>query len=232
MLSKNKVRALKALLGICFSGISLVSAGELCVVTYETAISKGKLAVDWYIKRSGKNTGSDYYADICAYYGSCIFGDAIKDNSIYEYINSSYTRTAPIITSDIDKNSCGILPLHLYLHNKKANQLKLGTDAADANSSKGGHFRNAIDDAYMTGSLHVQAYRASKNNKYLDFCAEYIVRYINTLQQSNGLFWHRNVSKQYWGRGNGWMAAGSAELIQILPENHKNYNEVITGFKK
>jgi rhamnogalacturonyl hydrolase YesR len=30
----------------------------------------------------------------------------------------------------------------------------------------------------------------------------------------------------------GWAAAGNAELIQILPKEHKNYDEVVTGFKK
>jgi rhamnogalacturonyl hydrolase YesR len=225
-------KTLQFLKVICFSEIVLASATEPADEVYRAAIDKGKLAVDWYTKRSGKKTSSDYYADICAYYGSCIFGDAIEDNSIYEYINSRYKRTNPINTGDIDQNSCGILPLHLYLHNKNTKQLKLGTDAADANIKKGGHFRNAIDDTYMTGSLLVQAYRATKNNRYLDFCADYMVKYINALQQSNGLYWHRNVSKQFWGRGNGWAAAGNAELIQIIPKGHKRYNEVITGFKK
>jgi rhamnogalacturonyl hydrolase YesR len=88
-------------------------------------------------------------------------------------------------------------------------QLKLGTDAADTNIKKGGHFRSAIDDMYMTGSLHVQAYRATKDKTYLDFCADYSVRYINTLQQKNGLYQHgANRSQHYWGRGNGWLGSG------------------------
>jgi rhamnogalacturonyl hydrolase YesR len=200
---------------------------------YKAAVEKGKRAVDFFTKSSGKSTGSDYYADICAFYASCIFGDAIGDKSIYEYINSKYTRTTAISTGDIDKNSCGILPLHLYVHNKNTQHLHLGKAAADGNIAKGGHYRGAVDDMYMTGSLIVQAYRATNDKKYLDFCAGYIVKYMDALQQSDGLFQHgANGSTQYWGRGNGWAAAGTAELVQILPEDHALYDKVITGYKK
>lgn len=192
----------------------------------------GNRAVEFYTQSSGKTPHSDYYADICAFYGACIFGDAIGDTSIYHGINRRYNRTIPIHTTDIDQNSCGILPLHLYLHNRNEQQLKLGTDAADSNMVKGGHFRNAIDDVYMTGSLLVQAYRATNDKKYLDFCADYSVRYINALQQSNGLYQHgANGSPQPWGRGNGWAAAGNAELLQVLPKDHENYEVVVSAFK-
>ncbi|MBN1603273.1 MAG: glycoside hydrolase family 88 protein [Chitinispirillaceae bacterium] len=232
---RKKLRSLQYLIIICSTGIAAATTLNSFKEdeVYKAAIDKGNQASDWFTKRSGKTTSSDYYADICAYYGSCIFGDATENSKIYEYINGRYTRTNPIITTDIDKNSCGILPLHLYLHNGKTQHLKLGTDAADVNISKDGHFRSAIDDMYMTGSLHVQAYRATKDKKYLDFCANYIVRYSNALQQSNGLYQHgANKSKQYWGRGNGWAAAGTAELLEILPKEHVKYNEVVNGFKK
>ncbi len=211
-----------------FSISSAQSNGDILV----SATEKGNLVADYWVNKSGASTGSDYYADICSFYGACIFGEANKDSSYLEEINSRYTRTSPILTDNIDHNSCGILPLHLYLYSGNSNHLKLGTDAADANIQADGHFRNASDDTYMTGSLLVQAYRATEDDKYLDFCADYIVRYINSLQQSNGLYQHgANGSKQYWGRGNGWASAASAELLQVIPEDHEKYDEVVTGFK-
>jgi unsaturated rhamnogalacturonyl hydrolase len=187
----------------------------------------------FWVKNSGANTGSDYYADICSFYGACIFGDAQKDSSYYKDINSKYTRTAAILTDNIDHCSCGILPLHLYLHSGKPAQLQLGKNAADANIQNSGFVRNAIDDTYMTGSLLVQAYRATNDKKHLDFCANFISTYMTNLQQSNGLYWHhRDLSKQFWGRGNGWGAASTAELIQVIPDNHVKHDAVITGYKK
>jgi hypothetical protein len=39
-----------------------------------SAIEKGKLVADYWLKRSGKQTSSDYYADICSFYGSAFWG--------------------------------------------------------------------------------------------------------------------------------------------------------------
>lgn len=200
----------------------------------KSALEKGKLAAEYWVKRSGINPSTtDYYADICSFYAACIFGEETNDSSFYKEINNRYNRTTAIKTDNIDNNSCGILPLHLYLHNKKDNLLKLGTDAAKANIQKSGHFRNAIDDTYMTGSLMVQAYKATANDQYLDFCINFILRYVNNLQQSNGLYWHHgNISHQFWGRGNGWGAASMAELVRVIPDTHEKYNDIITAYKK
>lgn len=199
-----------------------------------SAIAKGKLAANYWVKNSGINPSTtNYYADICSFYGACLLGDALNDSTYYKDINSRYTRTQAISTANIDENSCGILPLHLYLHNKKDQQLKLGIAAADASIQKKGYPRNAIDDTYMTGSLHIQAYKASKDKKYLDFFADYMITYQKNLQQSNGLYWHhKDLSHQFWGRGNGWGAASAAELIRVLPENHPQYNDFISNYKK
>jgi unsaturated rhamnogalacturonyl hydrolase len=44
--------------------------------------------------------------------------------------------------------------------------------------------------------------------------------YLDKLQQTNGLFYHAPDAPFYWSRGNGWVAAGMAELLRSLPENH------------
>jgi unsaturated rhamnogalacturonyl hydrolase len=216
-----------------FMAFSLRSAEPSDQQVLTSAIEKGKLAANYWVKNSGANTGSDYYADICSYYGACLFGDAQKDSSYFKDINNRYTRTSAILTDNIDHCSCGILPLHLYLHSGKSNQLQLGKNAADANIQKGGFVRNAIDDTYMTGSLMIQAYRATNDKKYLDFCADFITKYMKNLQQSNGLYWHHgDLSHQFWGRGNGWGAASSAEMMQELPQDHAKYNDALAAYKK
>ncbi|MBN1761136.1 MAG: glycoside hydrolase family 88 protein [Chitinispirillaceae bacterium] len=200
----------------------------------QSAIDKGKLAASYWVNSSGKNPSTtNYYADICSYYGACLFGDAQDDNTYYTKINNSYNRTQAISTANIDECSCGILPLHLFLHNDKQQQLQLGLAAADANMQKNGFVRNAIDDTYMTGSLHIQAFKATDDKKYLNFFADYMTMYQGNLQQSNGLYWHhKDLSHQFWGRGNGWGAASSAELLRVLPEDHEKYDTFIDHYKK
>jgi rhamnogalacturonyl hydrolase YesR len=78
----------------------------------------------------------------------------------------------------------------------------------------------------------VQAYRATNDTSYLDFFADYLLTYMSKLQQSNGLYWHKLDSKNFWGRGNGWGAASSTELLQVLPTTHKKYAAVLEGYKK
>lgn len=36
----------------------------------------------------------------------------------------------------------------------------------------------------------------------------------------------------FWGRGNGWVAAGLAELLSELPESNSQYTSILAGYKK
>jgi rhamnogalacturonyl hydrolase YesR len=56
--------------------------------------------------------------------------------------------------------------------------------------------------------------------------------YLDKLQQPNGLFFHAPDSKFYWGRGNGWVAAGMTELLRSLPKNHPRHARILAGYQK
>ena len=59
-----------------------------------------------------------------------------------------------------------------------------------------------------------------------------MVMYLDELQRPNGLFYHAPDVPYYWGRGNGWMAAGMAELLQCLPKKHKDRARIMEGYLK
>jgi rhamnogalacturonyl hydrolase YesR len=46
------------------------------------------------------------------------------------------------------------------------------------------------------------------------------------------LFYHGSDAPFYWGRGNGWVAAGLAELLSVLPESNPHYNSILNGYKR
>ncbi|HEX2955397.1 MAG TPA: glycoside hydrolase family 88 protein, partial [Chitinispirillaceae bacterium] len=199
------------------------------------AKDKGKAVSNDYNSRNIlPNSSSFNYFDACSYYGMCILGDAIGDSSFYKSVFSRYKNNKPssIPTGDVDKNSCGILPIYLFTVSKDSSLLKLGKAAADNSLEKNGYPRTAIDDTYMTGALMVQAYRATGELKYLDFFAGYLLTYMGKLQQPNGLYWHKLDSRHFWGRGNGWGAASSTELLMVLPKTHAKYDSVLAGYKK
>jgi rhamnogalacturonyl hydrolase YesR len=89
-----------------------------------------------------------------------------------------------------------------------------------------------IDDMYMITAVQVQAYRATRDPKYIDRAAITMAAYLDKLQQPNGLFYHAPDSKFFWGRGVGWVAAGMAELLRSLPKKHPNRPRIMEGYRK
>jgi rhamnogalacturonyl hydrolase YesR len=89
-----------------------------------------------------------------------------------------------------------------------------------------------IDDMYMLIILQLQAYRATGDAKYLDRAALEMTTYLDKLQQPNGLFYHAPDVPFYWGRGDGWVAAGMAEMLRSLPENHPRRARIMESYRK
>lgn len=85
---------------------------------------------------------------------------------------------------------------------------------------------------YMITILQIEAYKVTKEIKYINRAAEEMVLYLDKLQRPNGLFYHALDVPFYWGRGNGWIAAGMSELLQYLPEDHKDHLRIMQGYKK
>jgi len=84
----------------------------------------------------------------------------------------------------------------------------------------------------MLTILQVQAYRATGDKKYIDRAAKEMVSYLDKLQQKNGLFYHAPDVPFYWGRGDGWIAAGMAELLRSLPADNPDRPRILKGYRK
>ncbi|MDN4502437.1 glycoside hydrolase family 88 protein [Alteromonadaceae bacterium BrNp21-10] len=143
-----------------------------------------------------------------------------------------------VFAEHVDANVYGVVPLQHYLISGDKQALKQGLELADAQwqqplaNGMSQQTRYWIDDIYMVNILQVQAYRATGNPIYLDRAALQTANYLNKLQQANGLFFHGENAHFYWGRGNGWVAAGIAELLAELPSNHVYYPQVLAGYQK
>jgi unsaturated rhamnogalacturonyl hydrolase len=88
-----------------------------------------------------------------------------------------------------------------------------------------------VDDMYMLVMLQLEAYRATGDRKYLDRDAKEMVSYLDRLQQPNGLFYHAPDVKYFWGRGDGWFAAGMAEMLRTLPADHPDRPRIMKGYR-
>jgi unsaturated rhamnogalacturonyl hydrolase len=88
-----------------------------------------------------------------------------------------------------------------------------------------------IDDMYMITMAQSQAYRVTGDRSYIERAARQMVLYLDELQRENGLFYHAPGTPYFWGRGNGWMAAGSAELLRSLPKDSPHHARILEGYR-
>ncbi len=89
-----------------------------------------------------------------------------------------------------------------------------------------------LDDMFMITAVQAQAYRVTKERKYIDRVAREMVLYLDSIQQPSGLFYHAPTARFCWGRGNGWMAVGMAELLRVLPEDNPDRGAIMDGYLK
>jgi rhamnogalacturonyl hydrolase YesR len=196
------------------------------------------------------------YPETCTWYGALTFAKLSGDKQL---INKLALRFEPLFGADsslvpnpnhVDFTVFGAVPLELFIITQKPAYLKLGQKIADAQwiipdtaatTPEAKRFydkgytpqtRMWIDDMYMITAVQVEAYRATGNKKYVERAAKEMVLYLDSLQRPNGLFYHAPDVPFFWGRGNGWMAAGMSELLTSLPEDNPDRQRIMEGYKK
>ena len=205
----------------------------------------GKRVAAHFVASPHQNPNTIIYPEVCAWYGALRFAHLAKDTAL---LASIIQRFDPLLLPEnarlieraphVDFSVFGAVPLQIYIENKDKKYFDIGIWFADRqwqNPRPDGlspETRFWIDDMYMETLVQVQAFRASGEAKYLDRSALEMVAYLDKLQTPNGLFYHEPEVRFYWGRGNGWVAAGMAELLSCLPENHPRRARILEGYRK
>jgi rhamnogalacturonyl hydrolase YesR len=184
------------------------------------------------------------YPESVAWYGALTFAQLSGDKDLTTRLIGRFD---PLLGPDaklvpepkhVDLTVFGVVPLQLYIETKEQKYLDLGKTIADKqweNPQPDGltsQTRYWIDDMYMITMVQLQAYRATGEAKYLDRAALEMVSYLDKLQQPNGLFYHAPDVPYFWGRGDGWVAAGMAEMLSSLPSNHPQRARIMEGYRK
>ena len=176
------------------------------------------------------------YSDTFNWSGALKYAAVTKDEKLFQLLqnkfDSLFTTKKQILPkkSHVDWNMFGSLPLEFYWITKEKRYLDLGIPYADTQwevpenakaqekewDAKGYSWQTRlwIDDMYMITIIQTQAYKVTGDLKYLNRAAKEMVLYLDELQRPNGLFYHAPDVPFYWGRGNGWMAAGMTELLR------------------
>jgi len=194
-----------------------------------------------------------HYAEVCTWYGALRFAQVADDK---ELISQLQERFEPLFTTEasyqpimnhVDLNMFGCLPLELYKITKDKRYYDLGMPYADtqwqvpadateeekawADKDLSWQTRLWIDDMFMITIIQAQAYHVTGDKKYIERAAREMVVYLDELQRPNGLFYHAPDVPFFWGRGNGWMAAGMAELLLSTPEDNPDRPRILEGYR-
>lgn len=180
-----------------------------------------------------------HYAEACAAFGAARIAGMNGEANVLSLLVDRYApdKLPRNTANHVDANVCGIIPIELYIQTKLPDLLEQGLLYADGQwahplpNGLSAQTRFWIDDMWMIGALQTTAFRATGNPVYLERCALELDAYRERLQRPSGLFYHGPESPHYWGRGNGWVAAGFAELLSLLPESNSRYASLLAGFR-
>lgn len=198
------------------------------------------------------------YPEVCTWYGALKFAEVTNDQTL---VNQLEQRFQPLFEEEkhlvprpyhVDFSVFGTIPLELYMQTKNKRYFDMGIHFADvqwsipADSSQAvqeeyqkfldknltWQTRYWIDDMYMITMIQSRAYHATGDPKYISRAAHEMVVYLDTIQNDNGLFYHAPDAPYFWGRGNGWMAAGMTELLNSLPADNKDRSSILASYHK
>jgi unsaturated rhamnogalacturonyl hydrolase len=210
----------------------------------------GKRVVERFLSTAHTNFGRPgapshiTYPEAVTWYGALTFaqitGDKDLDGKLIERFQPLLGEESKLVPSpvNVDSTVFGIVPLEIFIQTKDPQYLEMGKSMADKqweNPNPDGttsQTRYWIDDMYMITMVQLQAYRATDDAKYLNRAAAEMTSYLDKLQQPSGLFYHAPDVPFYWSRGDGWVAAGMAEMLRSLPSNHPQRKRIMDGYLK
>ena len=205
----------------------------------------GKRLAEHFVTSPHQYTATIHYSEAATWYGALTYAQLTHDDALRNALIKKYEPLMPGGAEaaripkrhHVDDSIFGIISLEIAIQTKDPKQLEIGKAWADRQwenpqpDGLSGETRFWIDDMYMLTILQLEAYRATGDRKYLDRDANEMVAYLDKLQQPNGLFYHAPDVPFYWGRGDGWVAAGMAEMLRSLPEDHPQRARILRGYK-
>jgi rhamnogalacturonyl hydrolase YesR len=205
----------------------------------------GKRLAEHFVTTPHQGKGTIFYGECATWYGALTIAKLTKDDALRQKLVDKFAPLMPggaeadriPVRHHVDDSIFGIVPMEIGMQTKDQKYLSYGVSWADRqweNPQADGlsaETRFWIDDMYMLTILQLQAYRSTGDKKYLDREANEMVAYLDKLQQPNGLFFHAPDVPFFWGRGDGWIAAGMAETLRDLPADHPQRARIMKGYQ-
>ena len=240
----------------------IVAASMLASVTLFTGCGDNELSVDktgkWPAGKSPVEIGrraANYsvrhhmgrcdYETFCAAFGILKYAGQVGDKELINCVIAGYGPYLFDGRSPWRDNGVvaahqwfGLIPFELYNLTGEQVYLKEGRKRADEQFAKArpdglpGYTRFWADDVYGAPTMQGLASKHLGEKKYADRGILQVLEHAKRLQQDSGLFFHTEKARHHWGRANGWAAAGMAELLMGIPEDHPKRDQVMDVYKK
>lgn len=206
----------------------------------------GKRLAEHFVVSPHQYTATIHYSEVATWYGALRYSQITQDAALQAELIHRFEPLLPggaeadriPVRHHVDDSIFGVVPLEIAIDTKDPKYLADGVGWADRQwenprpDGLSAETRFWIDDMYMLTMLQLEAYRATGDKKYLDRDAKEMVAYLDQLQQPNGLFYHAPDVPFYWGRGDGWVAAGMAEMLSTLPADNPLRPRILDGYRK
>lgn len=134
----------------------------------------------------------------------------------------------------------GFIRLAHLIADYMANKQERREDGAFYRESLGYYMESTLwaDDLYMSTPFLVRYYKLTGDHQWLDDAARQFLLYKKYLYLSDmNLMSHvydfkcHMANRIPWGRGNGWVLFSLSELLEMMPEDHRDRGELLAFFR-
>lgn len=184
------------------------------------------------------------------YMGMFDWAELSGDNQYFDWLKKTFSRQSWQVADRMyHADDVCVAQVYIDMYNKyKEERMLLPTTAridwVINNPSKGGmdlDYSKGItyerwswcDALFMAPGVYTRLYTLTGNKKYIMFAdAEFKATYNHLYDKDEKLFYRdsryfgqkeANGKKVFWGRGNGWVIGGLAEILKTLPATDEEY---------
>ena len=168
------------------------------------------------------------YPDVCAWLGSLWFAQTTGNDGLYDALVERFEplfdeqkhlqpEMFPTAHNVVDFYVFGAVPLEIYKRVQEQKYFDLGMKYADGQ--------------WVMPPKPTEEQRGWQEKGYSWQTRLWVDDMLDKIQRPNGLFYHHTGTPYFWGRGDGWMAVGMAEMLRLMPKDSEYRPRIEQAYK-